>query len=527
MKMNKLSVNFMSVLLVIIFCIGIFSCAKKQKLDLNAKDLYQKMVTNPNFEKTPNGESFCWQAANGMDQFVNAYNSTKDTCWLNYGIKYYDFLIDKMDTTPDGYKGWIGTYGYDNNYWCDVHVGDAIILKGVLEFASLVMKNESLKKIYEDKAVNYAEIAKKHFVEKWDKRGTWEEVGPYGAYVSDYRYLEPGNLNKWVEKKDVKNSRLTLPFNKQNEAALVNLLIYSITGEKFYWDKAEKIFFNMKSRFQYFDNHYVWNYWEPFGLWDIDLGKKTTQHWVGVHPWRSGYTAMEVDQVAEAYHYGLVFDEQDIQRIINTNLEVMWNKDRVKPAFINSNGLGADKDTTGLGAFQRAWGHSSVAKNQGQLWTGLLDFSQTVRDLYELRFKKDNPMSIGRLYYNNVILKEPPGFKRKYIEDPVTVPTFNFTECKDLIMATVIPHIIIKGKKSVIISKSWKEGELEISLYSKDKKEKILFKGSTIGSTDIESGVFFITWDGTDPDKKVKYSGDYTIRWTSGDGYREFPITIN
>ena len=91
----------------------------------------------------------------------------------------------------------------------------------------------------------------------------------------------------------------------------------------------------------------------------------------------------------EAYHYGIVFDEQDIRRIINTNLDVMWNKDKVHPKFINSNGLGADGDTTGLAAFQRAYGHSNVVKNGGELWTALLDFDQTIRDLYELRFKGD------------------------------------------------------------------------------------------------------------------------------------------
>jgi len=41
----------------------------------------------------------------------------------------------------------------------------------------------------------------------------------------------------------------------------------------------------------------------------------------------------------------------------------MWNKDKVHPEFINSNGLGADYDTTGLASFQKAWRHSNVVKN--------------------------------------------------------------------------------------------------------------------------------------------------------------------
>jgi hypothetical protein len=35
-----------------------------------------------------------------------------------------------------------------------------------------------------------------------------------------------------------------------------------------------------------------------------------------------------------------------------------------------------------------------------------------------------------------------------------------------------------------------------------------------------------IRWDGKDPSGKVNYTGDYKIRWTTGSGYREFPVTI-
>lgn len=240
-----------------------------------------------------------------------------------------------------------------------------------------------------------------------------------------------------------------------------------------------------------------------------------------VHPWRSGYQAGEVDKIAEAYHYGIVFDEQDIKRIINTNLNVMWNKDTKNPRFISSNGLGADNDTSGIAAFQKAYGHSNVAKNAGELWTGLLDFDQTIRDLYELRFKNDQK-STEYLRYKNSVLVNPPGFKRKYVKGEVTVPVINFTECKDLNLATVLPHNLTKGEKSIIICKSWVHGELQIDLYSTEgKKVSSLYRGK------ISEGIFIITWDGKDPAKKETYKGDYKIRWTIGKGYREFPIVIN
>ncbi len=43
-------------------------------------------------------------------------------------------------------------------------------------------------------------------------------------------------------------------------------------------------------------------------------------------------------------------------------------------------------------------------------------------------------------------------FKRKYVEGLVTVPKVNFTESKELYLATVLPHLVSKTAPSIIIS---------------------------------------------------------------------------
>jgi hypothetical protein len=508
-------------LAITVFALSTSCLHKGLKLDITPNELSKKMINNPDFVKNANGENFCWHARVGLDQFVDNYDLTKDTRWLDAGIKYYDFLIGKMETDPVGYKGWIGVYGYDDNYWQDALVGDAILLEGILNFSVLVLEDKSLKSKYQDKANSYVEIAKKDFIEKWDKRGCWIDDGPYGTYIEFNKYLKSDNLKEWISAPEATRAGISHPFNKQMDVAQVCLRLFKITGDKFYRDRAEKIFFTAKSHFQYFDDHYCWNYYEPLYPGDVDLEKKDTRHGVWVHPWRSGYQAGEVEKIAEAYHYGVVFDEQDIKRIINTNLNVMWNKDKENPRFISSNGLGADNDTSGIAAFQKAWGHSNATKNSGELWTGLLDFNQTIRDLYELRFKNDQK-SIEYLRYKNSVLANPPGFKRKYVKGDVEVPVVLFTENKELCLATVLPHIISKEKKSIIICKSYIPGELQIDVYSTEgKKISSLYRGK------ISEGIFLITWDGKDPAKKVTYKGDYRIRWSIGTGYREFPVVIN
>jgi hypothetical protein len=246
-----------------------------------------------------------------------------------------------------------------------------------------------------------------------------------------------------------------------------------------------------------------------------------TRHGVWVHPWRSGYQAGEVGKIVMAYHYGMVFDSLDIQRIINTNLNVMWNKDMENPKYISSNGLGADGDTSGLASFQRAYGHSNATKNSGQLWTSLMDFNQTIRDLMAVQMKKaDNPQRYERFVER--MKENAPGFKRKYAKT-VKVKDFNFTECRDLYLATVLPHIVPKDGKSVIICKSWNPGELQVDLYSGTNEKLLnLFTGNV-----EKERTCVITWDGKDPGKKQTFSGEYKIRWTINGGYREFPVVIN
>lgn len=522
--MNKLKIftlRFLSSVAVMLFISILSLSAQPKSKELTPDEHAEKMINNPSLKKNAKGESFCWHARVGMNKFIDQYELTKNQEWLDAGIRYYDFLVSKMDTDPDGYKGWIGPYMYDKKYWQDSHVGDAILMTGILDFAVLVMEDDDLKKKYKSKAKEYVKLAEKHFVEKYDKRGTWIEDGPYGSYVGFAKFLKPGDLTKWIYDPEVTRVGVSHPFNKQMDAGQVCLRLYRITGKEFYRDRAERIFFTAKSHFQFHNNHYHWNYYEPLTSGDIDLAKKDTKHWVSVHPFRSGYQAGEVSKIAEAYHYGIVFNEEDIKRIIRTNLDVMWNKDKLNPEFINSNHLGPKDDTTGLAAFKRAYSHSNFAKNAGQLWTGLLYFDQTVRDLYELRFKDDKD-SQEYLKYKKTVLANPPSFERKFVKGKVRVPEIKFTESADLYLATALPHKVQQGQKAIIVCKSKNPGELKIDLLTKrGKKMGNLFTGSI-----NENRTFVYTWNGKHPESDKSLKGEYKIRWSIGDGYREFPVNI-
>lgn len=200
------------------------------------------------------------------------------------------------------------------------------------------------------------------------------------------------------------------------------------------------------------------------------LKKNDLIHWTAVHPYRAGYQAAEVKQIVEAYHTGVVFSKEDIQRIINTNMEVMWNQDTVHPAFINSNG--AIPDTDGMAEFLKDHKTGNRAKNQGTLWSALMDFNSRVQMLYEQQIQnpEGNKAKIIHAYYFNVLRSEEKGFDRKYASDGLKVSEKEvpFGNSRDITVATVIPYIINRGENSTIITKSDVSAPLEIALYSGD-----------------------------------------------------------
>jgi hypothetical protein len=480
---------------------------------------YNAMINNPAFAKDACGEGFAWHAVFFMHRYLQGYKLSGDTAWLDAAVNYYDFLISRMATAPDGYRGWIGPYIYDANYWCDVHVGDAVLMRGVLDFAILVSGDQHLQSKYGAKARSYVDIARRDVVEKWDARGTWREDGEGGAYVGYDRYLRPGDLTAWCQSPDVKNSSLSLPFNKQNDMAQVCLRLWRITGEEFFLRRAELIFFRMKRCFQFFDDHYVWNYWEPFGPWDLDLAAGKTRHWVGVHPYRD-YQAGEIHQIVDAFHCGIVFDEVDIQRIINTNLKVMWNGDRQNPHFLNSNAT-----HTVLKDFPKGGHWNKVA---GTLWD-LEDFDQTIRDLRSARFRTQEKPSLERWYFEKITCGTPPGLARKYPRGAVHIPPIKFTVCRDINLAVALPGTVAPGGTTVLTSKCWKPGRLEVSLWDKagTTPHAVLFTGEVPGGGEGLSGLHLFPWNGINPATGKRLpAGNYLARWTMGPDVRERPLVV-
>ena len=56
-------------------------------------------------------------------------------------------------------------------------------------------------------------------------------------------------------------------------------------------------------------------------------------------------------------------------------------------------------------------------------------------------------------------------------------------------------------------------GKLEIAIYRDGVRQEILH------SAEVPAGLFLLTW-------KPRTSGEYIVRWSFGDGYREFGVSV-
>ena len=536
MKAGLSSLGVAGLALVAVLWIVNLSLAAESNIPMpSPQAVYDHGVGDAEPKGKGTGENFCWHAAYLMSTFVEGYEASHDPAWLDAGVKYYDWCVGKMAVGPDGYKGWIGPA--DNGLWYDDHVGDAVLVEPMLEFSELVLKDPELKKKYGEAANRYVEIGKRDLIEKWDKRDTWREDGEYGAYVAHNKACEPGKLAAWIvvtEGVDEAPGR-TLPFNKQNHIGLAALRLYRITGEKPYLERAGKIFAFMRSRFQYVadKDYYVWNYWEPFGPWDVDVKRQTTRHWVGVHRYRN-YQADEVAQIAEAYNTGVVFTPLDIERIIHTNLRVMWNGDKTSPHWVNSNALLPQPPMTEeQSAAQKAEEEANPYAKEGRagiLWTALDQFSEPVRELERVGMARqtgDSRAIISRACFQNVTIKTPASLDRQYAKNANVkqVPAIN---CPSLTVATVMPHIL-STEPSVVLCKSRLANDLEVAVYSADGQDKkcVLYQGKIGSGMNGLSDTLILTWDGADPATGARLpKGNYVVRWTVPDGRREYGVVV-
>lgn len=327
------------------------------------------------------GEEIGWLVSPFLNGFYYGYLATKDVKWVEMLIDWADSWIRRRVKEPDGYIGWPKANGASTHavpsLFTDNLLGEAMGLRPLVLMAETILKTPVLKEKHGRKAEEYLKLSEQIF-EKWNARGCWREVKVGGVWVVPPFGIDP-NTGRWTEGYNRRNTDgFSKPANKQNFIAEWLIAMFDATQKPVYKECAEKWWQQMKSRLKLRENrYYVWNYWDPAGAWDYKADG-SPKHWVGVHP-NGGYYAIDVDGIATAYEHELVFTKEEIDRLVATNRDFMWDKQIVGAKFQRIDG----------GQPDLRW-----KERPGVLWGALIPYDETLRKIFEANH---NPASWGGL----------------------------------------------------------------------------------------------------------------------------------
>lgn len=334
------------------------------------------------------GEEIGWLVTPFLNGFYYGYLATRDEKWVAMLVDWADSLIQRAVKEPDGYLGWPKAAGASTSampdFVTDNQLGEAMGLRPIVLMADTIRKTPALRRKYARKAGDYLALAERVF-EKWDSRGCWRQVEHGGVWVVPPFGLD-AKMEKWTEGYERrKTDGFSMPANKQNHVASWLIAMHDVTKKPVYRERADQWFRQMKSRMKPRENgkYIVWNYWDPAGPWDFKpapggASRLSPKHWVGVHP-NGGYYGIDVEGIVTAYEHGLVFKKPEIDRLIATNRDFMWNGQVSGAKFQRIDGEAPDprwKDSPGV------------------LWSALTPHDETLRKIFEANH---NPSGWGGL----------------------------------------------------------------------------------------------------------------------------------
>lgn len=312
------------------------------------------------------GEQLGWLVSPFLNGAYYGYLATHDLKWVEMLIDWTDSCLKRGVREPDGFIGWPKVSDETAGFDFDSMLGEAMMLRPVVLMADEILKTPALKTKWGSKAQSYLELAEQTF-QKWDSRDAWRDAKVGGLWVVQYFGIDP-KTGQWTDgyaRREVEG--FSHPDNKENLIALWLIAMFDVTKKPVYRERSEKWWQLMKARMKTRENgqYYVWNYWDPAGPWDYK-SDGSTKHWVGVHP-NGGYYAIDVEGIVAAFEHGLVFTREDINRLIATNREFMWNKEIRGAKFQRIDGGQPDP----------RWKNSP-----GVLWTALLPYDETLRKVF-------------------------------------------------------------------------------------------------------------------------------------------------
>jgi hypothetical protein len=315
------------------------------------------------------GEELGWLVSPLLEGFYQGYLVTRDAEWVARLVEWMDACVRRATKEPDGFPGWPkgdGGGGESTEFSADSLLGEAMMLRPVVLMADTILKTPALTARFGDAARRYIKLAEDIF-QKWDTRGCWRPTKNGGLWIVPAFGIDR-QTGQWSAGYAQRTTAgFSNPANKENHIARWLIALFDVTGKPVYRQRAEGWWDVMRSRMRPREDgkFYVWNYWDPAGPWDYKPDG-SPKHWVGVHP-NGGYYGIDVESMVAAFEHGLVFDRDDLARLIRTNRDFMWNQQMTGARFQRIDGGQPDP----------RWKNSP-----GVLWTALIPHDATLRKIF-------------------------------------------------------------------------------------------------------------------------------------------------
>jgi hypothetical protein len=317
------------------------------------------------------GEQLGWLVSPFLSGFYYGWLATNDPVWVERMGDWAEAWMSRAVADPAGFPSWPKQGGASTSgvpdFYIDNQLGEAMALEPIMQMAAELRTDPNLRPKWEATALAWVRLAERLF-EKWDTRGCWREVKEGGLWV-----VPPFGIDRetgqWTgDYKQRQTGGFSQPPNKQNHIARWLIALHKATGKPLYRQRAEQWWRLMRSRMRTREDgrYFVWNYWDPAGPWDYHPDGRP-KHWVGVHP-NGGYYGIDVEGIVTAWEQKLVFSREDIERLIATNRDFMWNQQIREAGFRRIDG----------GQPDARWKNSP-----GILWRALVPYDATLRRIFE------------------------------------------------------------------------------------------------------------------------------------------------
>jgi hypothetical protein len=323
---------------------------------------------------TEMAEELGWLVSPFLNGFYYGYLATHDNEWIERLVDWSDSCIRRGVKEPDGYLGWPKVDAQTEGFDYDSMLGEGMILRPMVLMADEILKTPALKAKWGGKAESYLELAQRTF-EKWESRDAWRNSQVGGLWVVQYFGIDPQTHTFTEGFARRRTEAFSHPDNKENHIARWLIAMFDVTKKPIYRERAEQWWKLMKSRMKTREGgkYFVWDYWDPAGPWDYKPDG-STKHWVGVHP-NGGYYAIDLEGIVAAFEHQLVFSRQDIDRLISTNRDFMWNHKIEGAKFQRIDGGPPDP----------RWQNSP-----GVLWDALIPYNETLRKIFVANHRPDS-----------------------------------------------------------------------------------------------------------------------------------------